>query len=218
MCFPGWRWDFFCTRNDCAAQLQWWKPSQVGFMRGKLETDIVAQGTKWTVVAGRLDFSAQLWHMHWGRKQLDQFHRVSSNWGFSGWANDIHNFLYWKWFWHPLMQICGGRGWYSGRHCSKVPCIKIRWGASHVWLELKYLISASSRFNITIQDLKQANKLWTNEGLWPGKSLRIPHIEVNLILYSHTYSGKFQNSTYRGPCSLMFYGSGQRDFIRSEWF
>ena len=43
MCFPGWRWDFFCTRNDCAAQLQWWKPSQVGFMRGKLETDIVAR-------------------------------------------------------------------------------------------------------------------------------------------------------------------------------
>ena len=31
--FPGWRWDLFCTRNDCAAQLQWWKPSQVSFRR-----------------------------------------------------------------------------------------------------------------------------------------------------------------------------------------
>merc|ERR1712013_429497 len=40
------------------------------------------------------------------------------------------------------------------------------------------LAGIALRFNITIQDLKQANKLWTNEGLWPGKSLRIPHIEA----------------------------------------
>ena len=31
--FPGWRWDLFCTRNDCAAQLQRRKPCQVSFGR-----------------------------------------------------------------------------------------------------------------------------------------------------------------------------------------
>jgi hypothetical protein len=36
------------------------------------------------------------------------------------------------------------------------------------------------RYNITIQDIKLANKLWTNEGLWPGRTLRIPVIEVFL--------------------------------------
>jgi len=40
------------------------------------------------------------------------------------------------------------------------------------------LAGLSLRFNITIQDLKLANKIWTNEGLWPGKALRIPHIEA----------------------------------------
>ena len=34
------------------------------------------------------------------------------------------------------------------------------------------------RYNITIQDIKLANKIWTNEGLWPGRTLRIPVIEV----------------------------------------
>ena len=66
--------------------------------------------------------------------------------------------------------------------------------------ESSYL--SSFRFNITIQDLKQANKLWTNEGLWPGKSLRIPHIEVNWTKFT---------------CSLIHCDTGQRDFIRSEW-
>jgi len=40
------------------------------------------------------------------------------------------------------------------------------------------LAGLALRFNITIQDLKLANKLWTNEGLWPGKTLKIPHIEA----------------------------------------
>lgn len=35
------------------------------------------------------------------------------------------------------------------------------------------------RYNITIQDIKLANKIWTNEGLWPGRSLRIPIIETS---------------------------------------
>jgi len=35
------------------------------------------------------------------------------------------------------------------------------------------------RFNITVQDLKLANKLWTNEGLWPGRVLRVPVIEAS---------------------------------------
>ena len=66
-------------------------------------------------------------------------------------------------------------GWHFSRHCSKV--------ATYCY-QVKSLLSfsSSSRFNITIQDLKQANKLWTNEGLWPGKSLRIPHIEVRATL------------------------------------
>lgn len=40
------------------------------------------------------------------------------------------------------------------------------------------LAGVALRHNITIQDLKLANKLWTNEGLWPGKALKIPHIEA----------------------------------------
>ena len=34
------------------------------------------------------------------------------------------------------------------------------------------------RYNITIQDIKLCNKIWTNEGLWPGRVLRIPVLEV----------------------------------------
>ena len=37
------------------------------------------QGTKWTSIAGRLDFSAQLRHMQRCRQQLDKFHWVSSS-------------------------------------------------------------------------------------------------------------------------------------------
>ena len=78
--------------------------------------------------------------------------------------------------------------------------IALRYQALIVRGESSYL--SSFRFNITIQDLKQANKLWTNEGLWPGKSLRIPHIEVNWTKFT---------------CSLIHCDTGQRDFIRSEW-
>ena len=35
-----------------------------------------------------------------------------------------------------------------------------------------------ARYNITIQDIKLANKIWTNEGMWPGRTLRIPVVEV----------------------------------------
>jgi len=58
-------------------------------------------------------------------------------------------------------------------------------GGSSVWAscvdhtveEGETLAGLSLRYNITIQDIKLANKLWTNEGLWPGKTLRIPVIE-----------------------------------------
>eukprot|EP00092_Neocalanus_flemingeri_P009836 GFUD01010599.1.p1 GENE.GFUD01010599.1~~GFUD01010599.1.p1 ORF type:complete len:314 (+),score=59.55 GFUD01010599.1:128-1069(+) len=48
----------------------------------------------------------------------------------------------------------------------------------HVVEEGETLAGLSLRYNITIQDIKLANKLWTNEGLWPGRTLRIPVIEV----------------------------------------
>lgn len=47
----------------------------------------------------------------------------------------------------------------------------------HVVEEGETLAGLSLRYNITIQDIKLANKLWTNEGLWPGRTLRIPVIE-----------------------------------------
>jgi len=58
-------------------------------------------------------------------------------------------------------------------------------GGSSVWTsfldhtieEGETLAGLSLRYNITIQDIKLANKLWTNEGLWPGRTLRIPVIE-----------------------------------------
>ena len=33
------------------------------------------------------------------------------------------------------------------------------------------------RYDITIQDIKLANSLWTNEGLYTGRILRIPVID-----------------------------------------
>ena len=82
--FLGWRWDLFCTRNDCAAQLQRRKPCQVSFGRfawnwTEFEDFFPTQGTEWTSIAGRLDFSAQLRHMQRCRQQLDKFHWVSSS-------------------------------------------------------------------------------------------------------------------------------------------
>ena len=65
--FLGWGWNLFCTRNDCATELQWWKLSQVscGEVQSRQLDCTVIQGTKWTIITRRLDFSAQLWHMQW---------------------------------------------------------------------------------------------------------------------------------------------------------
>jgi len=49
----------------------------------------------------------------------------------------------------------------------------------HTHQEGETLAGLSLRYNITIQDIKLANKLWTNEGLWPGRVLRIPVVETN---------------------------------------
>jgi len=59
-------------------------------------------------------------------------------------------------------------------------------GSSSLWTSFQEHIVApgdtlagvSLRYNITLQDLKLANKLWTNEGLWPGRRLKIPVIEL----------------------------------------
>ena len=54
--------------------------------------------------------------------------------------------------------------------------LSIRWSKSGLaasMFDINYC-----RYNITIQDIKLANKIWTNEGLWPGRTLRIPLIEV----------------------------------------
>jgi len=59
-------------------------------------------------------------------------------------------------------------------------------GSSSLWSSFQEHIVASGetlaglalRYNITLQDLKLANKLWTNEGLFPGRSLKIPVIEI----------------------------------------
>lgn len=59
-------------------------------------------------------------------------------------------------------------------------------GSSSLWSSFQEHVVASGetlaglalRYNITLQDLKLANKLWTNEGLFPGRSLKIPVIEI----------------------------------------
>lgn len=48
----------------------------------------------------------------------------------------------------------------------------------HQVLEGETLAGLSLRYNITIQDIKLANKIWTNEGMWPGRTLRIPVVET----------------------------------------
>ena len=45
--------------------------------------------------------------------------------------------------------------------------------------ELIYL----SRYDITIQDIKLANSLWTNEGLYTGRILRIPVVESGMLYF-----------------------------------
>ena len=103
--FPGWRWDLFCTRNDCAAQLQRRKPCQVSVGKfawnwTEFEDFIPTQGTEWTSIAGRLDFSAQLRHMQRCRQQLDKFHWVSSSlstkWGLS---------ILWQYYCRPITFV-----------------------------------------------------------------------------------------------------------------
>lgn len=48
----------------------------------------------------------------------------------------------------------------------------------HVVLEGETLAGLSLKYNITIQDIKLANKIWTNDGIWPGRTLRIPVTEA----------------------------------------
>jgi len=48
----------------------------------------------------------------------------------------------------------------------------------HVVEQGDTLAGLALRYNLTIQDIKLANRLWTNEGLWPGRVLKIPIIEV----------------------------------------
>ena len=49
----------------------------------------------------------------------------------------------------------------------------------HAVTEGETLAGLSLRYNITIQDIKLCNKIWTNEGLWPGRMLRIPISDVS---------------------------------------
>ena len=51
----------------------------------------------------------------------------------------------------------------------------------HVVTEGETLAGLSLKYNITIQDIKLCNKIWTNEGLWPGRVLRIPISEVSIL-------------------------------------
>ena len=44
------------------------------------------------------------------------------------------------------------------------------------------LAGLSLKYNITIQDIKAVNKIWTNDGIWPGRVLKIPIVEANLDL------------------------------------
>lgn len=53
----------------------------------------------------------------------------------------------------------------------------------HAVTEGETLAGLSLRYNITIQDIKLCNKIWTNEGLWPGRMLRIPISDVSNIHY-----------------------------------
>jgi len=50
----------------------------------------------------------------------------------------------------------------------------------HTVQEGETLAGLSIRYNITIQDIKLANKIWTNEGLWPGRTLKIPILEAGV--------------------------------------
>ena len=50
------------------------------------------------------------------------------------------------------------------------------------------LAGLSLKYNITIQDIKLCNKIWTNEGLWPGRVLRIPISEVSILSLEVTNS------------------------------
>jgi len=48
---------------------------------------------------------------------------------------------------------------------------------SHVLEEGETLAGLSLRYNITIQDIKAINKIWTNDGIWAGRVLQIPIVE-----------------------------------------
>jgi len=82
----------------------------------------------------------------------------------------------------------------------------------HTVLEGETLAGLSLRYNITIQDIKLANKIWTNEGLWPGRALRIPVLEAgpgNLDLDgSETMSTDSQVSGCATGCSHTSSSSG----------
>ena len=53
----------------------------------------------------------------------------------------------------------------------------------HAVTEGETLAGLSLRYNITIQDIKLCNKIWTNEGLYPGRMLRIPISDVSKPSY-----------------------------------
>jgi len=75
----------------------------------------------------------------------------------------------------------------------------------HTVLEGETLAGLSIRYNITIQDIKLANKIWTNEGLWPGRTLRIPILEAGVpgldLSGSETMSTDSQVSACVTGCS-----------------
>jgi len=49
----------------------------------------------------------------------------------------------------------------------------------HTVEEGETLAGLSLKYNITIQDIKLSNKIWTNDGIWTGRTLKIPIIEVS---------------------------------------
>jgi len=77
------------------------------------------------------------------------------------------------------------------------------------------LAGLSLRFDITIQDIKLANSLWTNEGLYTGRVLRIPIVEtgstnLDLTTTSDSVSSSSRKSSTDHSTSRTSTGSTSR--------
>jgi len=101
----------------------------------------------------------------------------------------------------PSERLVHGRSYGTGGVSNVIAFKEFR---DHLVEEGETLAGLSLKYNLTIQDIKSVNKIWTNDGIWPGRILKIPVVESD----SANLNGSGDGASCPDSMSLDSQGSG----------